>query len=88
MIPTRIHGIIDYVFGIIAIAAPFVLGFADGTAAIVSFAQKGATVADLGLRGATHVAWGDGLVFGFKDGHAESGDRHAPPSERPAVART
>ncbi len=33
MIPTRVHGIIDYVFGIIAIAAPFVLGFADGTAA-------------------------------------------------------
>lgn len=61
--------------------------FADGTAAIVSFAQKGATVADLGLRGATHVAWGDGLVFGFKDGNAESGDRHAPPSERPAAAR-
>jgi hypothetical protein len=33
MIPTRIHGIIDYVFAIVAIAAPFVLGFADGTAA-------------------------------------------------------
>ncbi len=61
--------------------------FADGTAAIVTFAQKGATVSDLGLRGATHVAWGEGLVFGFKDGHVESGDRHARPSERPSAAR-
>lgn len=60
--------------------------FADGTAAIVTFAQKGATVSDLGLRGATHVAWGDGLVFGFRDGHAESGERHARPSERPSAA--
>jgi len=33
MIPTRIHGIIDYVVALILIAAPFVLGFADGTAA-------------------------------------------------------
>lgn len=59
--------------------------FADGTAAIVTFAQKGATLSDLGVRGATQVAWGDGLVFGFKDGHAESGDRHARPSERPSA---
>ena len=61
--------------------------FAAGTAAIVPFAQKGATVSDLGLRGATHVAWGESLVFGFKDGHVESGDRHARPSERPSAAR-
>ncbi|HVH42898.1 MAG TPA: hypothetical protein VM925_11165, partial [Labilithrix sp.] len=61
--------------------------FADGTAAIATFAQKAATMADLGLRGVTQVAWGDGLVFGFKDGHVESGDRHARPSERPAAAR-
>ncbi|MBX3233701.1 MAG: hypothetical protein KIT84_21380 [Labilithrix sp.] len=59
--------------------------FADGTAAVVTFAAKAATVADLGIRGATHVAWGDSIVFGFKDGHVESGDRHAPPSERPAA---
>ena len=32
---------------------------ADGTAAVVNYTQKGATVADLGLRGASHVAWGD-----------------------------
>lgn len=57
--------------------------FADGTAAIVTFAQKAATVSDLGLRGVSHVAWGAGLVFGFKDGHAESGDRHVRSSERP-----
>jgi hypothetical protein len=61
--------------------------FADGTAAIVTFAQKSATVADLGVRGASHVAWADGLVFGFKDGHVEPGDRHTRPSERPAAAR-
>lgn len=33
MIPTRIHGVIDYVVGLLLIAAPFLLGFADGTAA-------------------------------------------------------
>lgn len=58
--------------------------FADGTAALVTFAARGATVSDLGVRGATHVAWADHLVFGFKDGRAESGDRHVRPSERPA----
>lgn len=59
--------------------------FADGTVGVVTFTQKGATLADLGLRGASHVAWGDSLVIGFKDGRLESGDRHAPPSERPAA---
>ena len=59
--------------------------FADGTASIITFAPKGATLADLGVRGATCAAWGDRLVFGFKDGHAESGDRHTSPSERPAA---
>ena len=29
-IPTRIHGMLDYVVGVILIVAPFVLGFADG----------------------------------------------------------
>jgi len=33
MIPTRVHGIIDYLVAIILILAPFILGFADGTAA-------------------------------------------------------
>jgi hypothetical protein len=33
IIPTKIHGAIDYIVGIILIAAPFLLGFADGTAA-------------------------------------------------------
>jgi hypothetical protein len=61
--------------------------FADGTAALVTFAQKAATVSDLGVRGATHVAWGDGIVFGFKDGRAETGDRHVRPSERPSAVR-
>ena len=33
MIPTRVHGIIDYIVGLLLIAAPFLFGFADGTAA-------------------------------------------------------
>jgi hypothetical protein len=33
MIPPRIHGIIDYVVALLLILAPFVLGFADGSAA-------------------------------------------------------
>ena len=33
MIPTRTHGIIDYIYGVALIAAPFVLGFADGSPA-------------------------------------------------------
>jgi hypothetical protein len=32
-IPTRIHGFIDYVTGVLLIAAPFLFGFADGSAA-------------------------------------------------------
>jgi hypothetical protein len=31
-IPTRTHGILDYLVGIILIAAPWILGFADGDA--------------------------------------------------------
>lgn len=33
IIPTRIHGVIDYVTGLLLIAAPWLFGFADGTAA-------------------------------------------------------
>ena len=33
MISTRTHGFVDYVVGIILLIAPYVLGFADGTAA-------------------------------------------------------
>jgi uncharacterized membrane protein len=33
VIPTRAHGIIDYLTGILLIAAPWVFGFADGGAA-------------------------------------------------------
>lgn len=29
-IPTRVHGILDYLFGIALIAAPFILGFTGG----------------------------------------------------------
>lgn len=30
MIPTKIHGVIDYLVAVVLIAAPFLLGFADG----------------------------------------------------------
>lgn len=33
MIPTRIHGMIDYATGAVLILAPYLFGFADGTAA-------------------------------------------------------
>ena len=33
MIPQRVHGILDYLVGALLIVAPYLLGFADGTAA-------------------------------------------------------
>jgi uncharacterized membrane protein len=33
MIPTRVHGFIDYLTSVLLLAAPFIFGFADGTAA-------------------------------------------------------
>jgi hypothetical protein len=33
VIPTRIHGVLDYATGLLLIAAPYLLGFADGSAA-------------------------------------------------------
>jgi hypothetical protein len=32
-IPTRTHGVLDYLMGALLIIAPYILGFADGTAA-------------------------------------------------------
>jgi hypothetical protein len=32
-IPTKIHGVLDYLTGALLIVAPYILGFADGTAA-------------------------------------------------------
>jgi hypothetical protein len=34
LIPTRIHGILDYLVGVVLIAAPWLFGFADGSAAM------------------------------------------------------
>lgn len=31
-IPTRVHGVLDYILGLVLIAAPWLLGFADGGA--------------------------------------------------------
>jgi hypothetical protein len=58
--------------------------FGDGTASIVVFSKTGAAVTDLGVRGATSVAWGTTLVLGFKDGHLEGGERHTRASDAPA----
>lgn len=33
IIPTRVHGMIDYAFGLILLAGPYLLGFANGGAA-------------------------------------------------------
>ena len=32
-IPTRVHGVVDYVVGALLVVVPYILGFADGTAA-------------------------------------------------------
>ena len=32
-IPTKVHGVIDYLIGLVLIAAPWIFGFADGTVA-------------------------------------------------------
>jgi hypothetical protein len=52
--------------------------FADGKAAIVRFAPKGAAIDDAGLRGVARVAWGKEAVVGFEDGRVE---RLRPPAE-------
>jgi SPW repeat len=57
MISSRTHGFIDYAMGILLIAAPWLLGFADGTAAqwvpvvlgIVMLGQAVMTDYELGL---------------------------------------
>ena len=59
VIPTKIHGVLDYATGLLLIAAPYLLGFADGTAAqwvpmIVGVAIIGASLMtryELGLSG-------------------------------------
>lgn len=60
--------------------------FADGTAALVTFSPKGASLTDLGLRAAARVVWADGWVFGFRDGRVASADpTPRPPSVRPSA---
>ncbi len=46
VIPTRTHGVIDYVVGVVLILAPYLLGFADGAGAQYVFQIIGvATIA-------------------------------------------
>lgn len=47
IIPTRIHGVIDYLMGLVLILAPYLLGFADGGAA--QFVPQLLGVAIIGL---------------------------------------
>lgn len=57
IIPTRIHGVVDYVTGLLLIAAPWLFGFANGTAAqwvpvmlgVVAILQSLMTDYELGL---------------------------------------
>ena len=58
--------------------------FADGTAGLVKLGPKGATIEEISLTGATRVAWGDDLVFGFVDGRVE---RLAATSSKREAAR-
>jgi hypothetical protein len=59
IIPTKIHGVLDYATGLLLIAAPYLLGFADGSAAqwvpmILGIATIGASLMtryELGLYG-------------------------------------
>lgn len=47
LLPTRLHGILDYLMGLLLIAAPWLFGFADGGAETVVPVALG--VATLGL---------------------------------------
>jgi hypothetical protein len=49
VIPTRVHGMIDYATGVLLLAAPYLFGFADGSAAqwvpmILGIATVGASL--------------------------------------------
>lgn len=45
LLPTRAHGVIDYVVGLLLLAAPYLFGFADGSAAqYVPMALGAATI--------------------------------------------
>jgi hypothetical protein len=45
--------------------------FADATAALFTLGPGKASMEDMGLRGAAHVAWGGGPIFGLADGRVE-----------------
>jgi hypothetical protein len=56
VIPTNVHGVLDYVVGIALIAAPWIFGFADNDAAMWS--AIGAGVAVLATSVMTRYEWG------------------------------
>ena len=92
MISSRTHGFIDYAMGILLIAAPWLLGFADGTAAqwvpvvlgIVMLGQAVMTDYELGMIRA--IPFSVHLMMDFVLGallaaspvHAEKSDRSKP----------
>ena len=56
LIPLRVHFMTDVLIGVVSIAAPFVLGFSDETAALVFFLIMGAGE----LAAAFGTAWAPG----------------------------
>jgi hypothetical protein len=44
LIPTRVHGILDYLMGVLLIAAPWLFGFADVRPAMMIFVVLGISV--------------------------------------------
>ncbi len=56
-IAPSVHGLLDYVLGALLIVAPFLLGFDDGTATVVSIA---AGIAELPVAACT--AWSRGII--------------------------
>jgi hypothetical protein len=55
-LPTRIHGILDYVIGVLLVAAPWLIGFAAGGAE--TWVPVGVGVAIVAYSAATHYEMG------------------------------
>lgn len=70
-IPTNVHGVLDYLIGVLLIAAPWLFGFADGSVAQwVPVILGAATIVyslitryELGVAGIIPMPWHLGLDF-------------------------